>query len=217
MNEYNNIRGWVSIIFSGIGLGLLGGFLTLEYADSFLEHLIITSTIGSLLGIAVAFFINRRAPLEESWEPLHRSKDFDSYFQKEKNVKPSQNLIDQFPRFTDDELITALWFRYYELTALTAGKLIEEINRRSITERQIEELYNTKQFYKDIKPNQCPCCNNKEYLLKTEGVITNCNVCGFDLQVDNPKSIANRIRWSFGCYSNLKLPLEESKKRLITR
>lgn len=211
------IRGWVSIIFAGIVLGFLIGFFTLNHIDEniIVQYLIGTSVLGGIFGLVLTIIINKKYPIEDWYQPINRSKDLDGLFEKNENTIPNRKLIDSFPSFSDDDLIIALRFRYHKLTDETSNKLIEELKRRNITNRQIKRLFDGYEFYKYASNNQCPCCGNSKFIIKKGDKITDCMVCGFDIEYDNPKLLINRIRWSLGIHSVSRISLDEMKRFII--
>ena len=196
-----------ALFSAGVVFGIIVGFLTLKYvSDDFLiTFLVLTSLGGGILGLVTAKFFDKKKSLEGWFQPANRSKDLDNLYRAQENKKPDLQLIDLIKSFTDSELITAMRLRYYDLTDRTETELIKEIKNRKITTETILKHFEEIKFYKFNNTRYCPCCGNSKYVYRVAGKVTKCVVCGFNREIENPDSVATKIRWSLGVHSAIKL------------
>ncbi len=209
--ESNKIRGWFAFSGSGLTIGLITGLLLINNINDnwIFEFLALTSILGGLLGIGIGLLLSKDKNMEEYYDPLYHSKDLDSFYRKTFDPNTEKDYVELISQFTNPELIATMTMRYYKLSDKTTDKLIMEFQTRKIQNQEIEEFYNSKKYFSLVSYERCPGCNSKDYLIRKDGKITNCMLCGYNIEFDNPNSAMNRIRWKLGVYSNSKLKLND--------
>lgn len=207
LERFEKNRGKISII-GAFSIGtLVIGFLTLNLIpeDFLIYYLILTFTIGAIIGLIVVRLFDNKKPIEDWYEPEFRSKEYDSVYRAHENQKPNKDLIALFSKLSDSELITTMRLRYYNLTDQTEFELIKEIKSRNILPETISRHYNDKKYYKFKSSRQCPCCGNSKYVYQEDNKVKECMICGFNREIENPDSFDTKIRWSLGVYYASKL------------
>ncbi|WP_421823534.1 hypothetical protein [Flagellimonas oceanensis] len=127
-----------------------------------------------------------------------------------------ENLEDFLKHLTDKELAFFYRFRSKEFMPNSRDKILSELNRRNLTETQIDEM--TEQA-EQMSPGNCPRCGSSRLVevkdtelratkyggYEVEINSRKCRICSYNAEKDQPINWKVRLDRFFGKFSWIKL------------